>query len=182
MLSIVCSSNSRIAKGAFELEGTKYQLAINLEPNTLHGGIKGFDKHKWDLKGKTENSITLQLISKDGDEHFPGTLKVSITYTVTDDNELQLEYSGELLENKDTIINLTNHSYFNLNGCTNEEEVKILNHKVNMMATHYLEVDKTLIPTGKILSTKEFPLMDFSDKEQTLADRIPVKIDGYDHW
>lgn len=172
---------NRIANGSFTLNNVKYQLAINLKPNTLHGGIKGFDKQKWALKEKTDNSITLELISKDGDEHFPSTVKVIIKYTVTDEDELQMEYSGEVLEKKETIINLTNHSWFNLNGCTNADEVSILNHKVSMISTHYLEVDETLIPTGKIVSTTDVPVMDFAAKEHTLSERVPEMIDGYDH-
>jgi aldose 1-epimerase len=179
---------NRIASGKFCLNGQSYQLPINNGPNSLHGGIKGFDKQKWDLKGKTDNSITLQLISKDGDQNFPGTIRVELSYTVTDSNELRLDYLAELLKDQSlkTIINLTNHSYFNLNGCTNEEEIQVLNHTVSMTPTHYLEIDGSLIPTGRMLSTKtDSPLMDFATNDNnnhTIGERIgSIKPNGYDN-
>jgi aldose 1-epimerase len=179
---------NRIASGKFLLNGQSYDLPINNSPNSLHGGIKGFDKQKWDLKGKTDNSITFELISKDGDQHFPGTIRVELSYTVTDSNELQLDYLAELLKDQSlkTIINLTNHSYFNLNGCTNEEEIQVLNHMVSMTPTHYLEVNDALIPTGRVLSTKtDSPQLDFATNDNnnhTIGERIAsVKPNGYDY-
>lgn len=179
--SLVGRFANRIAKGKFSLNGTTYQLAINLEPNTLHGGLKGFDKYKWTLVEKTDNSVTLELISKDGDEGFPSTLKVHITYSVTEDNELKLDYMAEVLDDKDTILNLTNHSYFNLNGCTKEDEITVLNHSVYILPKKILDVDSTLIPTGKILSVEVDNVMDFFTKDHVLSERIPSKIEGYDN-
>jgi aldose 1-epimerase len=105
---------NRIAKGKFILNGVEYNLAINNGPNHLHGGNKGFHDVAWEVKEFNQNSIALTYISKDGEEGYPGELKVSVTYTLHDDNALEIDYKAST--NKDTIINLTNHSYFNLNG------------------------------------------------------------------
>lgn len=181
MIALVMTNvEYRVAKGKFTLNNTTYQLPINLDPNTLHGGLKGFDKHMWTLKGKTENSITLELVSKDGDEGFPGTLTVDVTYTVTDIGELKIDYTG-VVDEKDTIINLTNHSYFNLNGLTNKDEVLALNHAVSFVPTDYLEQDSTGIPTGKVIAITEDSPMDFAKKDHTIGERIPSKLTAYDN-
>ena len=178
---------NRIAGGQFTLNDVKYDLDLNDgdgQHNTLHGGLQGFDKKKWTLKTSTDSSVTLELVSEDGDQEFPGAVKVDVTYTVTNDNELKLEYSAALLPDslKDTVINLTNHSYFNLNGCSTSAGIQILNHRLRMNSDHFLEVDKYLIPTGNVVSTKSVPIMDFSGQTlQTLSDKIPKLIDGYDH-
>jgi len=180
---------NRITNGKFELNGQTYQLALNNGPNALHGGVKGFDKRKWTLIGSTDDSITLELISEDGDEGYPGRLRVALTYTVTDDNELRLEYTARLTDNQsvDTVVNLTNHSYFNLNGCTRGEELDVLNHTVRMTATNYLDINENFQPTGKILSTKtDTPVMDFATGDgqprHTIGERIAqVLPNGYDH-
>ena len=144
-------------------------MALNNGPNSLHGGIKGFDKKKWNLLRQTDNSITLGLVSEDGEEGYPATLLVELTYSVSDENELRLEYSAKLADNQtiDTIVNLTNHSYFNLNGSTNNEELDVLNHTVRMAVTNYLDINDAFQPTGRILSTKtDSPAMDFATDGQ----------------
>ena len=166
------------------MNGKTYQLAINDPPNSLHGGLKGFDKKKWQLLSKTDNSITLGLTAEDGEEGYPAKLNVELTYSVTDDNELKLQYSAKLAPNQslETILNLTNHSYFNLNGCIDENNLDVLNHKVKMSVDHFLEINDKLLPTGKVLSTKtDAPTMDFSS-EHTIGERVDqVKPNGYDH-
>ena len=170
----------------FSLNGKTYQLAVNNGPNHLHGGLKGFDKKMWTLKSSTDNSITFELISKDQEENYPGTLKSVVTYTVTETNELVIEYGAELIENEQklqTVVNLTNHSYFNLNGCSTAEGITILNHIVSMPSVkHYLPKDENNLPVGKIEPTESTSEMDFSVKEHTVGERIASgKFDGYDH-
>ncbi|XP_054167412.1 galactose mutarotase-like [Oppia nitens] len=180
---------NRIIDGNFQLNGQTYLLALNNGPNALHGGIEGFDKKKWNLLKETDQSITLGLVSKDEEEGYPGQLAVEITYSVTEDNELRLEYLAKLSDNQliDTIVNLTNHSYFNLNGCTNDNELDVLNHKVLMKAQNYLEINDSFQPTGRILSTKtDTQVMDFATKDgeelHTIGERInQVMPNGYDH-
>ena len=176
---------ARITNGKFDLNGKTYQLALNNGKNALHGGLKGFDKRKWNIITETENSITLQLTAEDGEEGYPGKLRVEVTYSVSEVNELRLEYSAKLTENQsiDTIVNLTNHSYFNLNGCSTEQDLDVLNHTVQMKSDHYIEVNSDLQPTGKVLSVKtDSPLMDFNTKSHTIGERIAgVKPNGYDH-
>jgi aldose 1-epimerase len=136
---------NRIAKGKFTLDGKEYTLAANNGPNALHGGLKGFDKVVWEprfLATLEGPSLELLYVSKDGEEGYPGTLSVKVVYTLTDDNALKLEYTATT--DKDTVINLTHHSYFNLAG-----NGDILNHQVMMPADKFTPVDSTLIPTGE---------------------------------
>jgi aldose 1-epimerase len=171
---------NRIAKGSFTLDSIQYHLAINNIPNNLHGGVKGFSSKIWDTVQKGENEIELSLISSDMEEGFPGELKVTVNYKLTDDNELSLTYMAET--NKPTVINLTNHSYFNLHGAGNGN---ILDHLLYLNADNYTPVDSTLIPTGKIEPVAGTPF-DFTtpvkigerinDKNQQLAYGL-----GYDH-
>jgi aldose 1-epimerase len=137
---------NRIAKGKFTLDGKEYTLAINNGPNALHGGLKGFDKVVWEPKilARSEGpSLQLRYTSKDGEEGYPGNLSVTAVYTLTDDNALKLEYTATT--DKDTVINLTQHSYFNLAG-----KGDILNHTVMIPADKFTPVDSTLIPTGEL--------------------------------
>lgn len=134
---------NRIAKGHFTLDGKTYTLPINDGPNTLHGGPQGFDKKIWTAK-PIENGVQLTYLSKDGEEGFPGNLTATVRYTLTG-NDLRIEYSATT--DKDTVLNLTNHSYFNLSGQGNGD---ILKHVMQINASHYTPVDSTLIPTGKI--------------------------------
>ena len=147
---------NRIAKGKFVLDGKTYSLFINNKPNTLHGGKKGFQDVVWDVANNNDSSITLSYLSKDGEENFPGNLNVKVTYTLQDDNTLKIDYEAKT--DKKTIINLTNHAFFNLNG---QGSGSILNHLLQLNADHYTPADSTLIATGKIEPVANTPY-DFS--------------------
>jgi aldose 1-epimerase len=137
---------NRIAKGKFTLGGKEYTLAVNNGPNALHGGLKGFDKVVWEpryLASLEGPALELVNVSKDGEEGYPGTLSVIAVYTLTEDNALKLQYTATT--DKDTVVNLTHHSYFNLAG-----KGDILNHQVMIPADKFTPVDKTLIPTGEL--------------------------------
>lgn len=170
---------NRIAKGRFTLDGTEYKLAINNGPNSLHGGLKGFDKVNWQalpsITAEGHQSLQLTYRSKDGEEGFPGNLDVTVTYTVTAENELQIDY--EATTDKASPINLTNHSYFNLAG-----KGTILEHEVALEADNYTPVNEELIPTGQIASVKGTPL-DFTQPRK-IGERIAQlkpNPGGYDH-
>ena len=168
---------NRIAKGKFTLNGKTYTLATNDGANHLHGGLKGFDKVVWDAEiVKTENSVGLKLsyLSKDGEEGYPGNLSCSVTYTLTNENELKIDY--EATTDKPTPVNLTHHGYFNLAGQGNCD---ILNHVMMINADKYTPVDDGLIPTGELKSVKDTP-MDFTTPEKIGA-RIEQVKGGYDH-
>ena len=174
--ALVGRYGNRIAKGKFTIDGTEYTLATNNETNHLHGGIKGFDKAVWEpvVKNDSIPSLLLSYLSKDGEEGYPGNLQVEVQYTLTDDDELKIEYNAQT--DKPTVINLTNHSYFNLTGDVTNT---ILDHRLQIDADNYTPVDTTLIPTGEIRSVKGTPF-DF-----TTAEKIGLRIDsvpgGYDH-
>lgn len=136
---------NRIAKGKFTLEGKEYQLQLNDGVNTLHGGTDGFFGKVWDAKQLDSTKLELTYVSKDGEAGYPGKLDVKVIYTLTDDNSLQIDY--EATTDKTTIVNLTNHAYFNLNG---EGDSTILDHELMIDAYAYTPVDSTLIPTGKL--------------------------------
>ncbi len=168
---------NRIAKGKFSLDGKEYQLAINNPPNSLHGGPTGFDRRVWKaepLEGKDGAAVRFTYVSQDGEENFPGKLTASVTYSLTNTNELKLEYTAET--DKDTIVNLTNHSYFNLAGTGN-----ILANVLYLNADKYTPVDLTLIPTGEIANVAGTPL-DFRKPTAIGAHIGEIKdIGGYDH-
>lgn len=134
---------NRIAKGKFTIDGKEYTLSSNDGENMLHGGPDGFHHQVWDATQPDNHTIVLNYLSKDGEEGFPGNLNVKVTYTLTDDNELKMDY--EATTDKKTIVNLTNHAYFNLNG---EGSGTILDHTLQIFADKYTPVDSTLIPTG----------------------------------
>ncbi|KAL7877731.1 hypothetical protein SRHO_G00043740 [Serrasalmus rhombeus] len=134
---------NRIAKGQFVIEGKVYKLAINNGPNALHGGLKGFDKYVWTCEA-VENGVRLSHSSAEGDEGYPGNLKVSVTYTL-EENILTVQYFAQT--DQTTPVNLTNHSYFNLAG---QGTPDIYDHEVTISAEAYLPVDDTMIPTGEI--------------------------------
>src|SRR5215216_3218510 len=139
---------NRIAKGRFTLNGVEYKLAVNNGENTLHGGLKGFDKVVWtghEMKTKAGPSVLLTYLSKDGEEGYPGNLRVRVVYTLTDKNELKIDYSATT--DKATVINLTNHSYFNLLGEGNGD---ILEHHVQINAVRFVPIDTGSIPLGEL--------------------------------
>lgn len=171
---------NRIAKGKFTLEGQKYTLPVNNGPNSLHGGIDNFSFKMWQAKQLDSRTVELELLSEHMDEGYPGNLKAKVKYTLTDDNEIIINY--EATTDKTTVVNLTNHAYFNLNGEGNGD---ILYHIVQINADKYTPLDKTMIPTGKIAPVKGTPL-DFTQPERIgkriAADHPQIKIGfGYDH-
>lgn len=143
---------NRIAGGTFVLDGTRYNVPINNSPNSLHGGTNGFDRQHWTARDADNTSVTLEHVSPDGDEGYPGTLEVSIRYTLTDADQLRLEYTAT--SDAPTVINLSNHTYFNLAG---EGSGSILDHVAQINASHYTPVDATLIPTGEIVPVSGTP-------------------------
>lgn len=171
---------NRIEKGLFTINGKEYKLAINNGPNALHGGLKGFNAVIWTVEEKTENSILLSYLSKDGEEGYPGNLLVKVRYTISDENELIIDYNAK--SDADTIINITNHSYFNLSG---SGDASIHDHSLQINAKEYLPTDETAIPlagTTKVEGTA----FDFIDAH-LIGERIDSNIDqliwarGYDH-
>lgn len=177
----VCGrTGNRIAKGKFTLEGKEYHLAINNGPNSLHGGIKGFMHVVWDAKQIDSQTVELTYLSKDGEEGYPGNLTTKITYHLNDDNALETHY--EATTDKTTIINLTNHSYFNLSG---EDDKSIYDHVVTIAASNYLPTDDTMIPLGAPQPVAGTPF-DFTTPH-TLGERIDDDFEalnigkGYDH-
>jgi len=180
---IIGRFGNRIAHAQFVLDGKTYTLAKNNGENTLHGGVKGFDKALWTAKtlpAKDGQSLELSYLSKDGDEGFPGNLKVTVTYTWTDANALQIEYSATT--DKKTVVNLTNHSYFNLAG---QGSGDILGHQLVIEADKFTPVDAGLIPTGELRDVGGTPF-DFRKPvaigARTDQDDDQLKLGGgYDH-
>jgi aldose 1-epimerase len=181
--AIVGRYANRIAKGKFKLEGSEYTLAINNAPNTLHGGLIGFDKAIWNVEEvQSEEGTALQLsyTSKDMEEGFPGNLNVEVIYTLTDNNELKFAFKATT--DKTTVVNLTQHTYFNLTGNTKRD---ILDHELIIYADAIVPVDNTLIPTGELMPVGGTPF-DFT-KTHVVGDRINAKHEqielggGYDH-
>jgi aldose 1-epimerase len=178
--AIVGRYGNRIAKGEFILDGRTFNLAKNNGPNTLHGGLIGFDKKIWDameINNTTGVGLKLHYLSKDGEEGYPGNLDVIVTYMLTNANEFRIDYLA--ITDKATPLNLTHHSYFNLAG---EGYGDILNHLVMIDAKKYTVVDSTFIPTGELRDVKDTPLNFL--KAQSVGSRInklggnPI---GYDH-
>lgn len=170
---------NRIGKGKFSLEGKEYQLQLNDGPNTLHGGTDGFYNKVWDAK-QDGQKLELTYVSPDGEAGYPGKLAVKVTYTLTDENALQIDYTATT--DKTTIVNLTNHAYFNLNG---EGNSTILDHELMIAADAITPVDSTLIPTGALLPVKG-TAFDFN-VAKTIGKDIELKEEqlkfgkGYDH-
>ena len=172
---------NRIAKGKFSMDGIDYQLSVNSDPNCLHGGHRGFDKVVWtanEIESENGPALKLEYLSADGEEGFPGNLKVTAVYTLTESNGLVLEYTAKT--DKKTVCNLTHHSYFNLAGQGN-----ILDHIVTIAGSHFTPVDDALIPIGEIKAVAEGSL-DFG-KPCAIGERIDVEDEqlviagGYDH-
>jgi len=173
---------NRIGNASFSLDGETFTLAKNNGPNTLHGGLIGFDKAIWEMiemvEGE-ETSLSFSHVSPDGDEGFPGELSLEVTFTLTNDNELKIKYKGKT--NKATVLNITNHSYFNLSGGSD-----IMAHQVKLYADKFLPVDSNIVPTGEMRWVKDTPF-DFTDF-YTIGERINDTTDeqivlgeGYDH-
>lgn len=176
---------NRIAGGRFALDGKTYALARNNGQNALHGGEKGFDKVLWKVAETTESpasSVTLSYVSPDGEEGYPGALKVTATYTLTETDELRIDYRATT--DKPTIVNLTNHAFFNLAGAEANESV--LSHTLVIAADSYTPVSKELIPTGEIREVAGTPF-DFREPEEIGArirdggDEQLIYGQGYDH-
>ncbi|MCJ7728577.1 MAG: galactose mutarotase [Sedimentisphaerales bacterium] len=177
--AIIGRYGNRIGGAKFKLDGKEYKLAANNGANSLHGGIMGFDKVVWKIeKAEAEGNraeLKLGYLSKDGEEGYPGNLKCIVTYTLTADNKLEMKY--EATTDKPTVVNLTNHAYWNLAG---QGSGDVLGHELMINADKYTAVDKELIPTGELKSVKDTPL-DFT-KPMTIGSRIEqVDIKGYDH-
>lgn len=165
--ALVGRYGNRIAKGMFSLDGVKYKLAVNNGENSLHGGLKGFDKRVWKAKQASPESLELSYLSKDGEEGYPGNLSSTVTYTLTDNNELKIDYVATT--DKKTVLNLTNHSYFNLAG---EGEGDILGHVVMIDADRFTPTDPGLIPTGELRKV-DGTVFDFR-KPRAIGERINV--------
>ncbi len=181
--ALIGRSANRIANGEFTLNGVKYKLAKNDGPNSLHGGTKGFNKAFWDAKpfsDRDRQGVILTYTSHDGEEGYPGNLKTTVTYTLTDSNEFILDY--EATTDKATPINLTSHSYFNLAG---EGAGNILQQQLMINADRFTPVNKNLIPTGELRPVEGTPF-DFR-KPEAIGARIDEKDEqlkvarGYDH-
>jgi aldose 1-epimerase len=174
---------NRIAHGKFTLNGRDYTLARNNGQNHLHGGVKGFEKVMWharDMSAAQDDRLTLEYVSADGEEGYPGELAVHVAYSLSDENELKIEYAATA--GKDTVVNLTNHSYFNLAGAG---EGDIGQHQLQLNASKFTPVNENLIPTGELRDVQDTPF-DFTRPEAIGAridqDDSQLKFgNGYDH-
>jgi len=181
--AIIGRYGNRISEGKFTLDGKTYNLAVNNDINHLHGGLKGFDKVVWDAAQEVTDSsasLILKYISQDMEEGYPGNLQVKVTYTLDDNDELRVEYEAET--DKKTIVNLTQHSYFNLSG---DFSKNILDHEITINADSFLPVDSTLIPTGEVISVEGTPF-DFREaktvgEDISMSDKQLSYGNGYDH-
>lgn len=182
--ALVGRYGNRIAKGKFTIDGTTYELDTNNMGNHLHGGLKGFDKVVWTAEPQQSEDgqqLVLTYTSPDGDQGYPGKLETKVTYTLTDDNVLRIEY--EATTDKKTVVNLTNHSYFNLTG---DPTQTVLNHEVMINADQFVPVDETLIPTGELAAVEGTPF-DFTELKpigQQINEDSNEQIKyglGYDH-
>ena len=171
---------NRIAKGKFNLESKEYSLALNNGNNCLHGGIKGFHRKVWDRQVSFKKLVDFYYVSPDGEEGFPGELKTSVSYELTNENEIIIKFRGTT--DAPTVLNLTNHAYFNLNGEGNGD---VLNHLIQINSDEFLPIDENQIPIGKPESIEE-TAFDFR-QAKTIAQDINAQDDqleyanGYDH-
>ncbi len=178
--AIVGRYGNRIGNSKFELDGIEYKLTSNEGSNQLHGGSNGFNKVEWTAEEVNDNSVTLSYDSPDGEEGYPGNVKITVKYSITEDNELKIEYSGTT--DKPTVLNPTNHCYFNLTG--NPDNL-IVDHVVRIDADYITPVNDQMIPTGELMSVDGTP-MDFRSPkvvgEEIEADFEQLKLGGgYDH-
>ena len=175
---------NRIANGKFVLEDRAYELARNNGRNHLHGGPTGFHKRNWKgkvLNDSNDSAVTLTYVSHDGEEGYPGTLTVAVTYSVTEKNELIIEYKATT--DAPTILNLTNHAYWNLAGIssgTESEPLSIRDHLLRIHASNYLEVTDDAIPTGNLIPVEK-TVMDFTEYRRVGDDIEKAQGGGYDH-
>ncbi len=174
---------NRIAEGRFTLDGTEHQLTVNNGPNHLHGGDPGFDGHPWQaraVEGDGEAGVELWRTSPDGEQGYPGEVTVHVTYTWTDDHELRLDYAAEV--RAPTILNVTNHAYYNLGG---EGSGTAEDHLLRIAASRYTPVDETHVPTGELAPVEGTP-MDFRSS-RPIGERVReahpqlMVAQGYDH-
>jgi len=178
--AIVGRYGNRIAGGRFSLDGQVYQLELNDGPNTLHGGKNGFSGKVWEVQQATADSLVMRYIAYDGEAGFPGRLEATVTYRLTTDNGLAIQYRATT--DKPTVVNLTNHAYFNLNGAG---DPTILDHTLMIHADDYTPVNETLIPTGEIAGVSGTPF-DFREPK-AIGARIDAANEqlkygqGYDH-
>jgi aldose 1-epimerase len=178
--AIVGRYGNRIAAGKFSLDGKSYTLAAQNNGQHLHGGLKGFDKKVWKTVSQQPGSLTLSYLSQDGEEGFPGNLEIQVTYTLSEDNSIAMDYVAKT--DQATVLNICNHSYFNFTGNVKRD---VLDHKLQLNAPFFIPVDRVLIPTGEVKSVKGGPF-DF-----TSAKKIGLDINandeqislggGYDH-
>ncbi|NJK86785.1 MAG: galactose mutarotase [Bacteroidales bacterium] len=175
--AVIGRFGNRISNGKFKIDHEEFTLAVNQHPNHLHGGVQGFNKVIWDYTLVDEpgkEGVKFHYLSKHMEEGYPGNLSVYVTYRLTNNNELRIEY--EATTDKKTVINLTNHAYFNLNGCKKD----ILKHRLQIKAGHYTPVNENMIPTGEIKSLTGTDL-DFNEFHE-IGERIKnLTIGGYDH-
>ncbi len=168
---------NRIARGRFTLDGKTYQLAVNNGPNHLHGGLEGFDKVVWKAEPLEDNAVKFTYTDPDGSNGYPGTVSATVVYTLTEQDELRIDYTATT--DQATPINLTNHAYFNLGTAASGT---ILDHQLQIFADRFTPVDDTLIPTGVIAAVRDTP-MDFT-RPRTIGSRISqvgANPTGYDH-
>lgn len=177
--AIIGRYGNRIARGKFTLDGKEYSLPVNNGPNHLHGG-DGYDKVFWEISQKDSSSLVLSYRSRDGEQGYPGNLDVEVRYTLDDTNQFRIDYTA--ITDKPTVVNLTQHSYFNLSG---HDHGDILDHELEINASRFLPVDETLIPTGVLQDVGGTPF-DFTSAKRvgaeiTKKDRQLDFGNGYDH-